>query len=153
MTISFQIEPWSTVRSEIERLLPLHWAEVAGERDHIKLDPDWEWYAECDRQDMLQVLTARADRTELVGYHLSIIRTHPHYKSTLMGFTDIYFIAPEYRKGRTGIQLFIRAEEELRARGVRKIFTGTKLSLDMAPILLRLGWRETERLFTKYLGD
>jgi hypothetical protein len=41
----------------------------------------------------------------------------------------------------------------LKQRGVKKIFTGTKLSLDMGPIFERLGWTEAERLFCKYIGD
>jgi hypothetical protein len=49
--------------------------------------------------------------------------------------------------------LFANAEKALKARGVQRLFTGTKLSKDASLIFERGGWNESERLFIKYIGD
>ena len=153
MSVSYQVEDWFKVRPELLRLLPLHWREVAGEQDKIPLEPDWALYNDLANHGILHVVTARVDRTELIGYHISFVRPHPHYKTTLMAFTDVYFIEKPYRKGRVGINLFREFEDSVRQRGVRKLFTGTKLALDVGAIFEHLGWTESERTFTKYVGD
>jgi hypothetical protein len=52
-----------------------------------------------------------------------------------------------------GANLFASAEHALKARGVRRLFTGTKLSRDASRLFERSGWDEAERLFIKYIGD
>jgi hypothetical protein len=121
-------------------------------RDKIKLEPNMEMYQALDDSGQLHVLTCRKDG-QVIGYHVSIVRPHLHYKSSLSAFTDMYFVKKEHRKGMVGVKIFIEAEKSLKARGVEKLFTGTKLSLDMGKIFERLGWVETERLYTKYIGD
>ena len=41
----------------------------------------------------------------------------------------------------TGYRLLQEAERNLKARGVKKVFSGTKLHLDMGRLFDRLGWR------------
>ena len=105
-----------------------------------------------DESDSLHVVTVRKT-SELVGYHVSIVRPHLHYKSSLSAFTDIYFVLQEHRKNMTGYRLFQFVEKTLRERGVERMFTGTKLSLDMGKLFLHQGWTEVERHFSKYIGD
>ena len=152
MTTTFQVERWSDLQAEMLPLLSKHWEEIAINRDKIPLDIDMDRYAALEEAGALHIVTAREDG-ELIGYHVAIVSPHLHYKSTLHGITDVYFIRPEHRKGFTGIRLFKRVEEEMRKLGVRKLFTGTKLHLDMGKVFERLGYSPTERLYTKYIGD
>jgi L-amino acid N-acyltransferase YncA len=150
--ITYQVERWPDCVAELRELWLAHWAEVAMNKDTIKLDP-WEAaYVELDRLEQLVIVTVRR-AGELVGYHISIVRMHLHYQATLHAFTDVYYLKPEERQGMAGVRLFSEVERALRARGVQKMFTGTKLSLDMGRIFERLGWTETERLYTKYIGS
>ena len=79
----------------------LHWQEIALDKDTILLEPDVDSFIEMEQRGALQIVTARDDG-RLIGYHVTIVRNHLHYKSSLSGYVDMYFIHPDYRKGRTG---------------------------------------------------
>lgn len=150
--ITYAVEPWQQFKRESAYLWPKHWEEVAINRDKIKLDVDYEQYDALDACGALHVVAARS-AGKIVGYFLALIRPHLHYATSLSAFTDVYYIDPEYRKGRTGYDLFKFAEQSLRQRGVEKIFTGTKKHLDVSTLFRRLGYVETETLFTKYIKE
>jgi N-acetylglutamate synthase-like GNAT family acetyltransferase len=88
----------------------------------------------------------------LIGYHVAVISGHLHYRSTLHAVTDVYWIAPECRHGVTAVRLFQAVERELTKRGVRKLFTATKLHLDQGALFEHLGFRPIERMYSKLLG-
>lgn len=150
--VTFAVEDWFKVKEETAHLWPKHWAEVAVNKDVIQLDPDFETYDLLARGGMLHIVVARKDG-EVVGYHYTIVRPHLHYRQSLSAFTDIYWVAPEHRTGRTPLRLFQFVEKTLKERGVQKAFTGTKLSLDAGPLFEFLGWTETERTYIKILED
>jgi len=149
--ITFAVEDWFAVKDEMSHLWPDHWQEVAVNKDAIQLDPDFDTYATFANSGMLHIVVARKEG-EIVGYHFSVVRPHLHYRRSLSAFTDIYYIAPAHRTGRTPLRLFQFVEQTLKARGVQKMFTGTKLSLDAGPLFEHMGWTETERLFVKMIG-
>jgi hypothetical protein len=149
--ITYAVEDWFEVREEMAPLWVKHWEEVALNRDKMPLSPDFDNYDTMNRLGMLHIVVARK-AGEIVGYHFTIVRPHLHYVTTLCGQTDIYFIAPDHRTGRTPLRLFQFVEQTLTARGVQKMFTGTKLSLDAGPLFEHMGWTETERLFVKMIG-
>jgi L-amino acid N-acyltransferase YncA len=108
----------------------------------------------CD-SGRLHVFTARHDR-RLVGYHVAIVAGHLHYVSTLHAITDVYYVLPEYRKGRTGLCLFRAYEAEMVRLGVRKLITGAKLHTAdgrSGKLFEYLGWRPTETVYTKLIGE
>lgn len=150
--ITFAVEDWFAVRDQMAHLWPAHWEEVAINKDVIKLDPDFDTYDVFARNGMLHMVIARR-AGEIVGYHVSIVRPHLHYRTSLSAFTDVYYISPEYRTGRTPLRLFQFTEKSLKARGVQKMFTGTKVFLDAGRLFEHMGWTLTEKLYTKYVGD
>lgn len=150
--VTFAVEPWNDVRDEMSPLWARHWEEVALNRDKMPLDPDFANYDAMHALGMLSIVVARR-AGEIIGYHFTIVRPHLHYVTTLCGQTDIYYIAPEHRTGRVPLRLFQFVEKTLKARGVQKLFTGTKLSLNAGPLFEFMGWCPTEVLYTKYIGD
>lgn len=148
--ITYQVEKWKDVSAEMMHLWEAHWEEVGLDHDSIKLAPDVDLYQQYEDAGILHVVTAR-EAGKVIGYHITIVRPHLHYKNDLHGFTDVYFIHPEHRKGWVGIRLFKYVEKTLKDRGVKKLMTGTKLHLDMGRIFEHLGWTETERLYTKLI--
>lgn len=148
--ITCQQEPWDECRNAVMAYWPDHWREVALDRDAVPLDPDVDAYDSHADTGVLHVVTVRKDG-EVVGYHLSIVSPHLHYKSTLCAFVDIYWLRPDCRQGLTGLNLFKEVERTLKARGVVKVYSGTKRHLDAGVLFERLGWTEAERLFTKTL--
>lgn len=150
--ISYQVEPWSAVWPELEPMWDAHWEEVAGNKAEIKLAVDMDAYAFMESRGMLHVVTVRADG-KAVGYHLSFVRPHFHYKYSLTAYTDVYYLDKAYRAGSIGIKLFREVEKTLKARGVERMFTATKISHDKSRIFEHLGWHEVERQWSKYIGN
>ncbi len=146
----FAVERWRDLRSEMLPLLVRHWREVALNHADVPLDIDEARYRQLDEAGALHIVTARRAGA-LIGYHVAIISTHLHYASTLHGITDVYWIAPECRAGRTGLRLFQAVEREMKALGVRKLFTATKLHLDQGALFEHLGYRPVERLYAKLI--
>ncbi|MEO8296356.1 MAG: GNAT family N-acetyltransferase [Burkholderiales bacterium] len=156
MSVTYALEAWPDVVGEMVSLWSLHWTEVALDHDRVPLDPDLELYRAMHNAGALHVVVARREG-RVIGYHISIVKTHLHYRSTLHALVDIYFVDPAERKGMVGIKLLREAERLLKQRGVVKIISATKVHtscatgrpLDMAKIFLRLGWKEAERTFVK----
>ena len=148
--LTFQQEHWPDFVEEIKPLLSLQWGEIALDHDEIPLDPDWERYADADAKGQLKTTTVR-DGKKLVGWYASIVTPHPHYKSTLFAFLDLYYILPKYRTAINGMRLFVEMEKSMRALGVKEMISITKMHHNVAPLFERLGWRETGITFTKVL--
>lgn len=146
----YAVERWRDLRSEMLPLLVRHWREVALNHADVPLDIDEARYAHLDDVDALHILTIRRAGL-LIGYHVAIISTHLHYASTLHGITDVYWIAPECRHGVTAMRMFQAVERELKTRGVRKLFTATKLHMDQGPLFERLRYKPVERLYAKLI--
>lgn len=146
----YAVERWREIKREMLPLLTRHWREIALNHADVPLDIDHARYAELDESGALHILTVRRDAL-LIGYHVAIITPHLHYKSTLHGITDVYYVVPECRHGVTGMRMFQAVERELKALGVKKLFTATKLHLDQGPLFERMGFKPVERLYAKLI--
>lgn len=149
--IEYKEEQYNDVIDQIKPLLDDHYNEIALDKDAIKLNPDYGIYKSLCDSGTMRIITARDD-AKLIGYCVCIIKYHLHYKDSLTAFNDIFYIAKEYRKGLTGVKLFIKTEEILKKYGVQRVAMNTKLHHDVGAIFDRLGYRETERVFTKMIG-
>lgn len=147
---AYAVERWRDLKREMLPLLVRHWREVALNHADVPLDIDEKRYADLDEAGGLHILTARRDGL-LIGYHVTIVSTHLHYASTLHGITDVYWIAPECRHGVTAMRLLQAVERALKALGVRKLFTATKLHMDQGPLFERLGYKPVERVYAKLI--
>lgn len=152
MATTYQLESMAECVDEMRGLWPLHWQEIALDKDKVPLEPDVETFSVLEDCGQLQIVTVRDDG-RLVGYHVSLVRPHLHYRSSLTAYVDMYFVHPDYRAGMVGVKLFKEAERFLRERGVQRVYTGTKLHHDVGRVLERLGHKQTERLFVKFIGD
>ena len=74
-----------------------------------------------------------------------------HYKSCKTAYEDVYYVKKEYRKGRVGIKLFQYAEMALKRIGVNRVIIHTKIHLDNSRLLEYLGYKFTDKLFTKMI--
>lgn len=146
----FQQEKWLDCVDEMRELWPEHWAELAIDRDKIKLGCDEEKYANGDAQGFLHLITARAGG-KIVGYYYGMLMNHLHYKDAgLMCYSDVYFLKPEYR-GLAGLRFMLAIIESLKERGVVKFYISTKVHQDHGELFERLGMKCSDRVFTKLL--
>ena len=134
---------------ELAPLLPIHYEELCVTKDY-KLEPDYWAYENLHKAGCLRAVTCRSDG-ELIGYIIFIVQPHLHYRSCITAFEDLYYVKKEYRKGRTGIKLFQYAEQVLKASGVNRIIMHTKIHQDHSRLFEYLGYKNTDKLFTKLL--
>jgi GNAT superfamily N-acetyltransferase len=151
--ITFSTEPWDLIKLEILPLWQEHHAAIADPDDagYVPLDPDWAKYQATADRGALHITAAR-DRGALVGYAFAFIETGLHYKSTLFGHFDLYWMAPGARGHWVGIRLFKEVERAMKARGVQKMTNARKIWHDTGPIFRRLDWRDVEVRSTKWIG-
>lgn len=140
----------SSFIEELKGILPEHYDELCVTKD-FPLMPDYEAYGRLCIAGMLKCITCRIDGA-LVGYAIFIVQPHLHYKSCKTAFEDIYFLKKEFRKGRTGIRLFKHAESILKRDGVARIIMHTKIHMDNSRLFEYLGYKLTDKLFTKILS-
>ena len=150
MPITYQQEFLVTTEKDARPLLEKHWQEIAVNKEHIKLNPDWEAYADLEAFGNLKIFTAR-DGSALVGYFVVFVRNHIHYKDHLFAHNDILFLSEPYRKGFTGIKLIKFAEECLKADGVSVLTINTKTHKPFDGVLQRLGFNHVENIYSKLL--
>jgi GNAT superfamily N-acetyltransferase len=148
--IEYAVEDPTTFIDELKGLLPVHYDELCVTKD-FPLMPDYVAYGRLCAADMLKCIVARSDG-ELVGYALFIVQPHLHYVTCKTAFEDVYFLRKDHRLGRTGIRLFQFAEQALRDAGVNRIIMHTKIHLDNSKLFEYLGYKMTDKLYTKLLS-
>ena len=150
MTMQYAVEDPATFIEELKGILPAHYDELCVTKD-FPLMPDYEAYGRLYVAGMLKCVTAR-DVDGLAGYAIFIVQPHLHYMTCKTAFEDIYFLKKSHRLGRTGIRLFQFCEEALRADGVNRIIMHTKTHLDNSRLFEYLGYKHTDKLYTKILS-
>lgn len=148
--ITFQEEKLKDFLEELKPLLYDHWSEIAQDKEQVPLDPDYQKYFELEKQGILHTVTVR-DGDTLIGYCLSFIVPHIHYKSTIMAMNDILYVKPSYRKGSIGIRLIKIVEEKLKERGVFKTIYHIKTNHDVGKLFEKLGYTFFEKMYGKVL--
>ena len=148
--ITYRQESLVTTKADIIPLLEKHWEEVALNKDKIKLNPDWDAYANLEDAGILKIFTARDDR-KLVGYFVVFVKSHIHYKDHLFCYNDVIFVDEEYRKGFTSPRLIKFAEKCLKADGVEVMIVNTKMHKPFDSLLVWLGYKHIENLYSKVL--
>jgi hypothetical protein len=150
LPITLEEEPWAKFWPDGQDLFPQHWRELALDQDKVVMDVDAPRYEQMEKLGMLNILTARKDG-QLVGYIMSFIMPHFHYKSSgNMCLIDMFWTKPEYRHG-TGARLFIEWEKRMRERKVVRLITSCKVHQDHQRLFELLGFRFTDKTFMKSL--
>lgn len=148
--ITYQQESLVTTKEDARPLLEQHWEEIALNKDTIKLNPDWDAYADLEDAGVLKIFTARLDG-QLIGYFVVFVKEHLHYKDHLFAYNDILFLTKEYRKGFTGAKLMKFAEKCLKEDGVSVVIVNTKRHKPFDVLLNWLGYKHIENIYSKVL--
>ena len=150
--ITYQTEKIIDIKDEIDPLIKLHWEEIALNKDKILLDPDWDKYFDLCDSDLLKTFTARLDG-ELIGYFVVMVYPHLHYKNNLFAVNDVIYLKEEFRNTSTGYKLISFAENSLKNAGVDVLVLNTKVHKPFDNLCEKAGYKLTERIYSKYLGD
>ncbi len=115
------------------------------------MKPDIAAYEALEAAGALSILVAR-DQGKMVGYFLTSVRRHLHYADVLCGFEDAYFMSKAYR-GASGVRMLKAWERAMRARGVQLLFVMTKPWLDRSPLFVRMGFKTSDYVLSKWIGS
>jgi len=138
-----------SVLDEFKEVFPAHYDELCVTKEY-PLDPDWDSYVSLSKAGRVRTITVRND-AELIGYIVFFIQPHLHYKQCKTAFEDVYYVKPEYRKGRVGIKMFQYAESVLKGIGVNRMVLHTKVHMDNTRLLEYLKFKMTDKVFSKML--
>ena len=151
--LEFRWERFNEIAHELPPLFTQHWRELALNRDHIPLAPDWDRYYALDVQGSLRILTAR-DSGRLVGYVFLLVGPHLHYATTLWAHVDMFWLDPLYRQGWTGVRFLSTLVRDARAMNAKNLTITVKLHFmggRVAKLLQRLGLRPIETVLAMRL--
>jgi GNAT superfamily N-acetyltransferase len=144
--VKFQAELIRDVLDEVKPLLDLHWHEIAHYQD-IPLEPDYDFYVTCSD---IRFFTAR-DGDRLIGYGLFFVSHNKHYSRSVYAVQDILFLHPDYRGGRTGVDLIRFCDQELKREGCQVVCQHIKAAHNFGPLLERLGYELVDLIYAKRL--
>lgn len=150
--ITVQIESFQDRLGELSPLLPVHYEELALNKDKVPLDPQYDIYFERENRGELLFVTLR-EQGQLVGYFIGFINPALHYKTCLTCIMDIFYVHPDSRGNGGGQLLFQFVEKELKRRKVDRWFVGSKCHKDASWLFERLGFEQVEIYYSKFLGE
>jgi len=150
--LTAQVESLTERLEELKPLFPLHWEELALNKDKVPLDPQYEVYLDRDRRGEVLLVTLR-ELGELKGYFVGFIAPGLHYRSCLTCTMDIFFVHPDVRCRFGGPRLFKAVKAELKRRGVQRWFVGSKNHKDASRLFEALGFDPVETYYSMWLGD
>ena len=150
--LTAQVEKLAWTLEEGKRLLQGHWEELALYKDKVPLDPDYGQYLALEEQGNVCHVTLRNDGA-IVGYFVGFVMPNLHYKSCLICKMDLFYVQPEFRGKWGGVRLFRAAHRELKRRGVKVVYGGSKLHKDSGKLFEALGYVPVETWYSLWIGD
>lgn len=150
--ITAHVESFEENLEYLKPLLPIHYKELALNQDKVPLSPQFDKYVATEKQGGLIFVTLRK-AGEMVGYFIGFIAPGLHYSTCLTCQMDIFYVLPEHRGSSTGFQLFKFVEQQLKKRGVQRLFVGSKLHKDASWLFEKLNYTPVETYYSAWLGD
>lgn len=150
--ITAHVESFEENLEYLKPLLPIHYKELALNQDKVPLSPQFDKYVATEKQGGLIFVTLRK-AGEMVGYFIGFIAPGLHYSTCLTCQMDIFYVLPDHRGSGTGFQLFKFVEQQLKKRGVQRLFVGSKLHKDASWLFEKLNYTPVETYYSAWLGD
>lgn len=150
--ITVQLENLASCLPELECLFPAHHAELGLFKDKMPLKPQYAVYFEREAKGEFILPTAREDGA-LVGYWPTFVARGLHYGDTLTATMDILWVHPEHRKGGVGKMLLDFLKVELKRRGVKLWWVGSKNHKPIEWFFEANGFVAAERYYCQWIGE
>lgn len=150
--ITAHIESFTANIEELKEIIPLHYEELAMNKDKVPLSPRWDRYVEQEYAGALFFVALR-DAGRLAGYFIGFIAPGLHYSTCLTCIQDIFYVKPDERGAAAGKILFDFVEAELKRRGVQRLITNSKNHFPAAWMFDRRGYEPIETIHSLWLGD
>lgn len=138
-------KPSDSLMREIAELASAHYEETIDDDAPPKIDGSF--YKPMYDQGTLRVFTAR--NGSLVGYSVFLVIGNRHKEGEVSAMQDAVYLKPDFRKGDTGLKFMRHCEDALIAHGVSVLYQFTSAKKDISPLLKRMGYRQTEVVYTR----
>lgn len=129
--------------------LQSHWEEIALDKVLTVLAPDWSRYAALEDAGVLMAIGAFDDAGEMVGYSVTFINAHIHYRNLVYAHNDVLYVRPEHRNSKVGLKLIRETERLAKERGAGMVSWHAKENTTLASLLPRMGYRVQDIIFSK----
>lgn len=150
--ITAHVESFEQNLEYLKPLLPIHYKELALDQDKVPLSPQFDKYVAAEQRGELIFVTLRK-AGQMVGYFIGFIAPGLHYSTCLTCNMDIFYVLPDHRGSGTGFQLFKFVEQQLKKRGVQRMFVGSKMHKDASWLFEKLNYTPVETYYSAWLGD
>ena len=150
--ITAHVESFEQNLEYLKPLLPIHYKELALDQDKVPLSPQFDKYVAAEQRSELIFVTLRK-AGQMVGYFIGFIAAGLHYSTCLTCNMDIFYVLPDHRGSGTGFQLFKFVEQQLKKRGVDRMFVGSKMHKDASWLFEKLNYTPVETYYSAWLGD
>lgn len=150
--ITAHVESFVANIEELKEVIPLHYEELAMNKDKVPLSPRWGVYAAQEAIGELFFVALR-DQGKLAGYFIGFVSPGLHYSTCLTCIQDIFYVKPDERGAAAGNILFEFVERELKRRGVKRLIANSKNHFPAAWLFDRRGYEPIETIHSKWLGD
>lgn len=150
--VTFGWESLNSLLSDgVATLVREHWKEIALDQEKVPLAIDWRAMLEEEKIGRFRVFSARRNG-ELIGYVAFKSFRPERYSTTLYINDDVFWLAPEERKGLTGYRMLKAAIAAL-PRPCKLQFK-EKIGFQdgrVGTLLERLGLQPVEMLYSAFL--
>lgn len=150
--ITAHVESFEQSLPYLKPLLPVHYQELALNQDKVPLSPQFDKYIAAEQHGELLFVVLR-DSGQMVGYFIGFISPALHYSTCLTCQMDIFYVHPNHRGNGAGFQLFKYVEQQLKKRGVQRMFVGSKMHKDASWLFEKLGYKPVETYYSAWLGE
>lgn len=150
--ITAHVESFTERLEELKVLLPMHYEELALNKDKVPLDPQYDIYIKREAMGEVLFVTLR-EAGRLVGYFIGFIAPGLHYRTCLTCTMDIFYVHPDVRGRMGGVRLFRAVKAELKRRGVQRWFVGSKTHADASRLFEALGFHKVETYYSMMVGE
>lgn len=150
--IEYAVEPLTlSLIGETQVLQQGYWEEVAGPFHQFPPDVDWNTYALAQQKGCLKVLCGRVAGVLKAGAFI-VTTPHPHY-ACIAASLPLLFVHPDFRRGREGLRLVKRAEEEAVKSGAQLMMTHGGSHNGVYRLFEAMKYEDFGRYYVKVIGN
>lgn len=131
--------------------LVAEYVEEAGVPEMGPANPQWEQYRQLEAAGHLHCFGVWDDET-LVGMCFVLISSVPHFGVPFASL-ETFFVAKSHRAGGVGLRLLRTAEGLARHYGLKHVMATAPAESALSVVLPRRGYRESNRVYLRVLGD
>jgi len=150
--LTYQQEEMHQFYADAQPLFHNHWEAVEKPQDDTPPSLDLAKYNALNDIGAVHITSAREEQHRVVGYVVYVLSNHLHHASMELAEVSSYWLEPEFRRGRNGLELMMAAEVSLKALGVEKLISKSKIGTRIASLFAYMDFEPVEIVHAKRIA-